>query len=179
MNETTLLIVFIAVTSVAVVLQTLILAGLFFSVRKMMERTQSLQQKINDEALPLVAKVRSLVDESTPRLQAVVTNVSESSELLRAQAGKIDSAVSEIVDTARTQVERAGELATRTMNRVDQTADAVQSIVNSPLRRVSGLLEGVAAALAHLAGSRLAQRPSAPASPKAKREGATAEGMFI
>ena len=113
MNETSLLIVFIAVTSVAVVLQTLILAGLYFSVRRMMERTQSLQQKMNDQALPLVAKVRSFVDESTPKLQLVVTNVAESSELLRAQAAKIDEAVTKITDVARTQAERAGELAER------------------------------------------------------------------
>jgi hypothetical protein len=159
MSETTLLIVFIAVTSVAVVLQTLILAGLYFSVRKMMERTQSLQQKMNDQALPLVAKVRSFVDES--------------------QAGKLDSALTEIVDIARTQAERAGELATRTMGRVDQTAERVQGIVNSPLRRVSGLMEGVAAALAHLVGSRLERRPSAPAAPKAKGEEAAAGEMFI
>lgn len=181
MNETSLLIIFIAVTSVAVVLQTLILAGLYFSVRKMMERTQSLQQKMNDQALPLVAKVRSFVDQSAPKLQSVVSNVTESSELLRAQAGKVDEAVTEIVGVCRTQVNRAGELATRTMTRVDQTAAAAQSVVNTPLRRVSGIMEGVAAGLAYLASARLERRQSkaTTAQGKGKGEAAATEGMFI
>lgn len=176
MNETTLLIAFIAVTSVAVVLQTAILAGMYVSMRKMMERTESLQQRVNEQVVPLVAKVRSLVDESAPKLQLVVTNlgslvdesrpklqqmvsnIAESSSLLRSQAGKIDEAVTEFVDKARGQAGRAEVLASRTMERVDSTAAAVQHSVLTPLRHLSGLAEGVMAGVSQFAGSRKERR---------------------
>ena len=158
MNETTLLIAFIAVTSVAVVLQTLILAGMYLSMRKMMGRMGALQLLVNDQVLPLVEKLRELVDESAPKIQAVVTNVAETSELVRSQAGKIDEAVTEIVGMARSQVGRANVLATRTLERVDLTAAVLQQTVTSPLRHLSGLLEGVLAGVGRFAGVRRERR---------------------
>ena len=158
MNETTLLIAFIAVTSVAVVLQTLILAGMYLSMRKMMGRMGALQLLVNDQVLPLVEKLRELVDESAPKIQAVVTNVAETSELVRSQAGKIDEAVTEIVGMARSQAGRANVLATRTLERVDLTAAVLQHSVTSPLRHLSGLLEGVLAGVGRFAGVRRERR---------------------
>jgi methyl-accepting chemotaxis protein len=154
MNETTLLIAFIAVTAVAVVLQTLILAGMFVSVRKMIERTESVQQRVNEQLLPLLEKVRGLVDESAPKIRTVMTNVAETSDLVKSQAVKIDGAVTEIVGLARNQAERANGLASRTMERVDHTATAVQNAVTAPVRHLSGLAEGVLAGIGQLIGGR-------------------------
>jgi len=154
MDETTLLIAFIAVTAVAVVLQTLILAGMFVAMRKMIERTEALQARLNEQALPLLEKVRGLVDESTPMIRTVMTNVAETSDLVKSQAVKIDGAVTELVGIAHKQAERANGLANRTMERVDHTAAAVQNAVTTPVRHLSGLVEGVLAGIGQLAGVR-------------------------
>lgn len=164
MNETTLLIAFIAVTAVAVVLQTLILAGMFVAVRQMIGRTESVQKRVNEQLLPLLEKVRGLVDESTPKIQAVMTNVAETSELVKSQAVKIDGAVTGIVDLARSQAERANGLANRTLERVDHTAAAVQNAVTTPVRHISGLVEGVLAGITSLVGVKR-ERPRAKAVP--------------
>jgi hypothetical protein len=154
MNETTLLIAFIAVTAVAVVLQTLILAGMFVAVLKMMERAEAVQKRVNEQLLPLLEKVRGLVDENTPKIQTVITNVTETSELVKAQAVKIDGAVTEIVGLARSQAERANGLANRTMERVDHTAATVQNAVATPVRHLSGLVDGVLAGITQFIGGR-------------------------
>jgi ABC-type transporter Mla subunit MlaD len=170
MNETTLLIAFIAVTSVAVVLQTLILGGMYVAMRKMMTRTEALQLRVNEQVLPLVEKVRAIVDESGPKIQAVVANVAETSELVRAQAGKIDEAVTEAVGFAREQVIRVNVLTTRTLERVDHTAAVAQNAVTSPLRQLSGLMEGVIAGVGQLAGGRKDRR---------QKKAVPSEDMFI
>ncbi len=85
---------------------------------------------MNEQVLPLVEKVRGMVDESAPKIQTMITNLTETSNLVRAQAGKIDEAVTEIVDMARTQAGQANVLATRTMQRVDLTAAAMQHAVS-------------------------------------------------
>jgi uncharacterized protein YneF (UPF0154 family) len=164
MNETTLLIAFIAVTAVAVVLQTMILGGMFVAMRKMIERTEALQLRLNEQALPLLEKVRGLVDESTPKIQAVIANVEETSGLVRSQAGKIDEAMTEFVGMARSQAERANGLANRTLERVDHTASAVQNAVTAPVRHLSGLVEGLLAGIGQLAGVRR-ERPRGKAAP--------------
>jgi methyl-accepting chemotaxis protein len=158
MNETTILIAFVAVTSVAVVLQTLILAGMYFSTRKLTQRMQALSTRVEEDVLPLAATVRGLVDESAPKIQAVITNLSETSDLVRAQAGQIDQAVAEIVEIARTQAGNAGELAERTMQRMDQAAGALQHTVTTPMRYVSAVLEGVMAGFGEFVGGRKARR---------------------
>jgi len=161
MNETTLLIGFIAVTSVAVLLQTLILAGMYSSTRKMSQRVDALSTRVEEQVLPLVEKVRSIVDESTPMIQTVVANLAETSTLVREQAGKIDEAITEIVGVTRIQVGNASVLATRTMQRVDITAEALQHTVTSPMRHLSALMEGVTAGFGEFLAGRKARRAKA------------------
>jgi methyl-accepting chemotaxis protein len=161
MNETTILTAFVAVTSVAVVLQTLILAGMYFSTRKLSQRMTALSIKVEDEVLPLVAKVRVIVDESAPKFQTVISNLSETSDLVRAQAGQIDEAVTEIVSIARAQAGNAGVLAERTMQRVDHVEEALHHAVSSPMRHISALMEGVAAGVGEFLGGRKVRRAKA------------------
>ncbi|PSH05302.1 MAG: hypothetical protein CXZ00_03915 [Acidobacteria bacterium] len=143
MNQTTLLIIFVAITAVAVVLQMLILAGMYFIASKLSKRMEELSTRVEEQALPLVRKVRGIVDESTPLIQKVVMNVTETSSIVRTQAENISEVVSEIADRTRSQAERADKLVTRTMQRVDIAAEAVQHSVTSPLRRVSAVMEGI------------------------------------
>jgi hypothetical protein len=170
MNQTALLTAFVGVTSVAVVLQMLILAGMYFATRKATQRIDALSIQVTEQVLPLVAKVRGIVDESAPAIKTVVTNVAETSTLVREQAGKISETVTEIVEKTRAQATQAEILATRTMQRVDLAAGAVQHAVLSPVRRLSALAEGVTAGIGEFVGRRKARRDKA---------GPTDDEMFI
>jgi outer membrane murein-binding lipoprotein Lpp len=158
MNETTLLIAFIAVTSCAVILQTLILAGMYISTRKMSQRMEALSKRAEEQVLPLVEKVRWIVDDSAPMVHSAVTNLTETSGLVRSQAGKLDEALTEIVGIARAKAGHAGELADRTMQRVDNTAAALQHTVTSPMRHLSAMMDGVMAGFGDFVGKRKARR---------------------
>lgn len=154
----TILIVFVAVTSIAVVIQALILAGMFAATRKMSARMDQMHQHVNDQVLPLVEKMRGLVDENAPMIHSAVTNLSETAGLVRAQAEKVDTAVTEIVDIARTQAGRAGVLADRTMQRVDITAGVVQHAILSPVRQMSAVMDGIMAGFGEFVAGRKARR---------------------
>ena len=160
-NLETLLIVFIAVTAVAVVLQTLILAGVGITVLRLGKRMQALQAKINDQVLPISEKVRALVDQSIPKLETVVNNVTESSAVVRSQVEKIDGTVTQIVETVRKQAERIDVMTTRTLERVDSTAATVQNTVTTPIRRIGGVLEGVIAGVGSFARRKETRRAKA------------------
>jgi hypothetical protein len=153
-----LLIAFIAVTAAAVVLQTMILAGMYASTRKMGKRMDALSTRMNDQVLPLVEKVRGMVDESAPKVQIVVHNLAETSTLVRTQARQIDEALTEIVGIARKQAGNAGLLAQRTIQRLDATAETVQHTVTSPMRHLTALVEGVAVGVGELVSGRKGRR---------------------
>jgi hypothetical protein len=92
--------------------------------------------------------------EFRPHLQTLVTNVSESSILVRAQIERLDATVNDAIDRTRLQVIRADELLNRTLDRVESTTDMVHKTVVSPVRQLSGLVQGITSGLEFLIGGR-------------------------
>jgi hypothetical protein len=138
-----LLIVFIAVTAVAVVIQAGILVAFFFVVRKTAAQVEALSSEVQSRALPAAENVLSMMVELRPKIEALTTDVSESSNLVRNQLARIDATLTDAIDRARLQVIRADELLNRTMDKVEETSEVVQKTVISPLQKVNGLMAAI------------------------------------
>lgn len=142
MNDT-LLMYFIAATAFAVVIQAGILVGLYLAVRKSSARMEALATEFKEKALPTMETAQAMLVELRPRIEAVTANVSESSTLVKTQLARFDATLTDVLDRTRLQVIRADELLTRTMDRVEETSDAVHKTVVSPLRQVNGLMSAI------------------------------------
>jgi methyl-accepting chemotaxis protein len=149
---------FVGVTAAAVVLQAGILVGLFVAVRKTTARMEGLATDLQTKLLPTIDIANTMLTELRPKIENMVENVSESSTMVRAQIERIDATVSDVIDRTRLQVIRADELVNGTMDRLEQTRDVVHRTVISPIRQVSGLIQGVTAGLEFLIGSRRRSR---------------------
>jgi hypothetical protein len=149
---------FVGVTSAAVVIQAGILLGLFLAVRKTTARVEALANEVQTRVLPTVDMANAMLKDLRPKIETMVENVSESSTMVRAQIERIDATVSDVIDRTRLQVIRADELVNGTMDRLEQTRDVVHKTVISPIRQVSGLIQGVTAGLEFLVGSKRRQR---------------------
>jgi hypothetical protein len=66
----------------------------------------------------------------------------------------VDATVNDTVDRARLQIIRADELVSRTLDRVEQTSDMVHKTVISPVRQLSGLMQGITVGLEFLFGGK-------------------------
>jgi hypothetical protein len=143
--DNTLLTVFIAVTAAAVVLQAAILAGMFFAVRKTTAKVESLAEEVKTKVLPTAELAHSMMLELRPKIETVADNVSVSTTMLRTQLERIDATLTDIVDRTRLQVIRADEFVNNTMDKLEETREAVQRTVVSPVRHISGLMHGVTA----------------------------------
>ena len=141
--DDTLLKIFIAVTTFAVVVQTGILVGLYLAVRKSSARMEALATDVTSRVLPTVETAQSIMEELRPKIEVMSTNFAESSDLLRKQLGRLDATVTDALDRARLQVIRADELLNRTMDRVEETSEVVHKTVISPLRQVNGLMAAI------------------------------------
>jgi len=149
-----LLRVFIAVTTFAVVIQAGILVGLYFAVRKSTAKMEALATQVTTKALPTMETVQNMLVELRPKLDVMTVNLSESSTLVRNQLARIDATLTDALDRTRLQVIRADELMSRTLDRVEQTSEMVQKTVVSPVRQISGLVQGITVALEFLFSSR-------------------------
>ncbi len=135
--------VFVAVTSGAVLLQALILAALYLSVRKSTAKMDALATEVKEKALPTMETVQSFLVEMRPKIESITTDVSESSTLIKNQLTRFDATLTDALDRTRLQVIRADELLNRTMDKVEETSEIVQKTVVSPLRHVNGFMAAI------------------------------------
>jgi hypothetical protein len=146
--------IFIGCTAAAVVIQAGILVAMYLAVRQSAARMEALATEVRTKILPAAEVAHSMLLEFRPHLQTLVTNVSESSILVRAQIERLDATVNDAIDRTRLQVIRADELLNRTLDRVESTTDMVHKTVVSPVRQLSGLVQGITSGLEFLIGGR-------------------------
>ena len=89
-----------------------------------------------------------------PKLEVIVDNLQDATTVVRSQINRVDSAVNDVVDRTRLQVIRADEMMTRTLDRVEQTTELVQKTVVSPVRQLSGIMQGITVGLEFLFAGR-------------------------
>jgi hypothetical protein len=146
--------VFIALTGIAVLLQAGVLMAMYFTMRKSSERMEALASEVKTKVMPTVEQAQQMLKEMGPQLEVIVDNLEGATTVIRSQIERVDATVTDAMDRARLQIIRGDELLTRTMDRVEHTSDIVQKTVVSPVRQLSGLMQGITVGLEFLFGSR-------------------------
>jgi len=141
---------FILLTGIAVMLQAGILLAMYLAMRKSSARMEALAIEVKTKVLPAVEQGQALLTELRPKLQVIADNLEETTTALRSQVKRVDATVNDAVDRARLQVIRADELLSRTLDRVEETSDMVHKTVISPVRQLSGLMQGITVGLEFL-----------------------------
>jgi hypothetical protein len=165
-NLTSLLTISIGITAIAVVIQAGILIAMYFAMRKTSERMEALANEFKAKVLPTTELAHNVLTDVRPKLDTILSNASESSTLVRAQIQRMDATVSDVLDRTRLQVIRTDELLTRTLDRVEETSDMVHRTVVSPVRQISGVVQGVTAGLEFLLGNRRRRRDNGVSVPQ-------------
>ncbi len=145
---------FIALTGAAVVLQAFLLAAMYLAMRKSSARMEAIATEVKNKAIPTLEQAQSLLSEIRPRLQVITQNLEEVTTTVRAEVERVDATINDTLDRARLQVIRADELLGRTLDRVEQTSELVHKTVVSPVRQLSGLMQGITAGIEFLFGGR-------------------------
>lgn len=146
--------IFIAVTSAAVVLQMLIQLGMFLAMRKTGARMEALAGEVRNKALPAIEQAQAMLAELRPQVNNIVGNVNHSTDLVRGHMMRLDATVHDVLDRTRLQVIRTDELISRTLDKVEDTTEAVHNTVMSPVRQLSGIVHGISVGLNFLIGGR-------------------------
>jgi len=151
MDKTTF---FIAVTSVAVILQMVILAAMYFTMRASSSRMEALAAEVKGKALPALEQANAMLAELRPQLNGILDNVNHSTTLVRGHMTRLDATLHDVLDRTRLQVIRTDELVTKTLDRVEDATDAVHGTVMTPVRQLSGIMHGISVGLGFLVGGK-------------------------
>src|SRR5437899_3127575 len=164
MNET-LLTTFVIATCLAVIIQAGILVALFLSVKKTGERMEAIANRVEVSVLPVLESTKVILEDATPKLKEITGNLAETTGTLRAQVSRMDATFNDVVDRTRLQVIRVDELVSRTIDKVEETTEMMQHTVLTPMKQLSGLMQGLSVGIgAYLSRRRKAAMEAAGAS---------------
>ena len=150
----TLLIVFIVVTAFAVLIQAGILWGMYVAMRKTSGKVELLAEEVRTKVIPTAQLAQEMIAELRPKLLTVADNVSVSTTVLRTQLERLDATLTDIVDRTRLQVIRADEFVNSTMDKLEETREAVERTVVSPVKHLTGIMHGLSVGLEAFLGRR-------------------------
>ncbi len=130
---------------VALVVQIALLIAILAAVKRSTARVESLAEEIRGRALPTLDAAQQLITTTRPQVEEIIKTAAESTAMVKAQLGRVDETLSDVLDRTRLHVIRADELVSRTMDRVEETTDLVHHTVISPIRALSGIVQGLTA----------------------------------
>ena len=146
-GNSTLLLIFIAVTAAGVLLQAGVLLAMFFGARETERKVMEKIDEIRDDIAPLLNSTRELVEENGPKIHAIVENLHATSAFVRTQVGSTSDTVAEIAGRTRHQARRVDGMVTEVLDTVAHGTRLVQESVLAPLRQVGGWLYAARAIL--------------------------------
>lgn len=142
--------IFIALTAFAILLQACVLLAMYLVMRRTTSDLLALANEVRTKVMPTIDQVQQTVSDLRPKIEIIAENVRDTSTNVKAQVQRIDATVNDVMDRARLQVIRADELLSRTLDRVEHTSEVVQKTVVSPVRQISGLMQGISVGLEFL-----------------------------
>ncbi len=153
--------IFTAVTAIAVLLQACILLAIALGARAMKKKVTEALDEVRAKALPVIEQSRVILADAGPKVKTITDNLVETTETLKKQGTRVDGAVDDVLTRTRHQVARVDAMVANTLDAVQHATNAVhhtvsragetlQHAVNLPTRHITGVVNGVVAAVDRL-----------------------------
>src|SRR5450631_1546265 len=140
------LIAITAVTSIGILIQACVLIGIYIASRKAIVKVTKLVEDAREHVIPMLATSRSLLEDVSPKVKVITSNLTEVSQTIRHQSTHINSAVDDVVDRTRNQAARVDGIVTGTLDGINNATASIQEGISVPVRKVTGFVNGIRAA---------------------------------
>ncbi len=144
-NSETLLLAFVAFTGVAVLMQALVLLGIFLSLRRAARSAMEVTSDLRATVVPLVQSTRELIERVTPQILAASQNMLDLTEGIRAETSAISESASVILDRVNRQTVRLDRMLSAGFDSVDRATAAIETAVLRPVRQANTILNAARA----------------------------------
>jgi hypothetical protein len=157
-NETTLLVVFVGLTGLALVVQAIVMLVAFLAMRKTIISLHADVQELRTTAMPVLVKSRETLEKVAPKLESVATDVADIAHILKRQSVEFQAVAGDILERVHRQTSRVDNMFTGVVDGVERASNVVVDSVIKPARQVSAMLAGAKAFLNVLATGRRPNR---------------------
>lgn len=158
-NETLLivLIVFVALTGVALMVQAIVMLTAFLTMRKTVVSLYSDVQEMRTSVMPILTLSKDLLEKVAPKAESILTDMADVTGRLKVQTAELQSTTTEILGRVHRQTTRVDTIITGVIDGIEHTSNVIADSVGRPVRQISAMLASAKAFLSVLARGR---RPS-------------------
>jgi hypothetical protein len=160
-NSETLLVVFVALTAIALLAQAGLLVVIFLVMKKAVEGLRSDFNELRESAMPVLKQSKVILERIGPSIEPVTADVvktvsnmrvisgdvAELTKKMRAEAENVQASAADIRQKVKVQSVRIDQMVTRSL---------VQSAVGGPAKKLAGVLAAAKAIVESLAAKRKA-----------------------
>jgi hypothetical protein len=146
MDTPTLLVIFVGISTLALVFQAAMLYGTYKASRTLQDRIVPLVPKIE----ALVESSRSAIEESTSRLREITDKTNQILDSAKKQMETVEIVIDNASARTLRQLGRAEILMDDAMERTQETIALVHEGIMKPLRGLQGVAAGIRAAVQFL-----------------------------
>lgn len=160
-NETLLiaLVVFVALTGLALMIQAIVMLVAFITMRKTIVSIHSDVQEMRTSVMPILSKSKETLENVAPKIESIAADIADLTQRFKERGAEVDSTVSEILGRIQKQTGRVDSMVTGMIDGVEHAGTVVTDTVARPVRQITAMLASAKAFLSVLAtGRRPGQR---------------------
>jgi type IV secretory pathway VirB2 component (pilin) len=167
---------FIVLTTLAIIIQAIILIALFVQLRRTAARAEQVVSDVRTQLIPILSRVQLLVGDVAPRLTSIVSDASEITRLARSQTQRVDRILAETVERLRLQMVHVDQILTGALETVEEAGAQLRRSVVGPVTKTAALIRGIQTGLEFY---RAARHGGHHKNRESHAEQPQDEGMFI
>jgi hypothetical protein len=152
---------FIAVATVAIVIQMAILLAMFIQLQAAIKNFTRIAVELQARIDPILVRTNRILEDSEDRIRSIMGDAAEVTRVARSQAQKVDRIFTDAVERLRLQIIRADQILTGTLEVIEEAGSTIRDKVWEPINRVSAVLKGVKAGIDFIRGQRRPQPDAA------------------
>jgi hypothetical protein len=143
MEHETVLTVFVIVAAVAIVMQMLVMTGIYFAIRDLHRDLVDVRAVTKQKIDTLTERVTEFIASSREPIRDVAANLADMSRTIRERTAQFDSVMADFLDRSRLQIIRIDQLVTTFVDKAENAADRVEKKVVAPVQEMAAVIAGV------------------------------------
>jgi hypothetical protein len=147
-NTDTILIVFVAIVGALVLLQALVLIGIFIFLQKAAKSAMVASGDFKATVLPTIHATRDLIERISPQVVTISSSLAELTEFLKKESHGVGISASEIMQRVNRQSVRLDGMLTNGLDAVERAGQVVETTVAVPIRQANGIMAAIKAMIA-------------------------------
>jgi hypothetical protein len=151
-SDTKWLMIFVGILAFAMLVQAIVFVALAVGAGKMRKKLMGFIDEMQTKVVPLAESVRTLVQDSSPKVKVITENLVETSHIVRSKAQEFDTTLTDVNARAGKQVARVDGMVTNVLDTTSHISTSVQNAVRAPVREINGIINGFKAGLDVLLG---------------------------